>query len=92
MKREEVLRLKLEAAFAPEGFKLENTSHFHEGHAHMGDESHFRVMIVARAFEGKSRVERHRMVNEVLKVELEGGLHALEIRALTPAEARGISL
>lgn len=92
MNRQEILESKLKAAFAPEGLKIENESALHHGHAGAGDETHFRVMIVAHAFEGKSRVERHRMVNEALAIELAGGLHALAIRALTPAEARGLSL
>ena len=92
MDREESIRSKLNAAFAPEGLKIENESALHQGHAHAGEDTHFRVSIVSLAFEGKSRVERHRMVNEALAIELEGGLHALAIRALTPAEARGLSL
>ena len=50
-------------------------------------ESHFRVVVVSEAFQGKSLVERHRRINAVLKDELAGPVHALAIRALTPAEA-----
>jgi BolA protein len=92
MTREEIIRSKLGAALAPEGLKIENQSAQHHGHAGAGDETHFKVTIIARAFEGKPRLERHRMVNETLKIELEGGLHALAIRALTPAEARGLAI
>jgi BolA protein len=42
--------------------------------------------VVSAAFDGKSRVERHRMVNEVLAEELAGKIHALAITALSPGE------
>lgn len=92
MDREASIRAKLEAAFAPEALSVENESHKHAGHAGAGAETHFRVAVVSRVFAGKSRVERHRMVNEALQLELDGGLHALAIRALSPAEERGTSL
>ncbi len=66
----------------------------HAGHTgardHLGrvtGETHFRVRIVSAFFEGKSLVERHREVNAALKEELSGPVHALAIKALTPAEA-----
>jgi BolA family transcriptional regulator, general stress-responsive regulator len=92
MDREAAIRSKLTAAFAPEGLTVENESERHHGHQGAGADTHFRVTVVSLAFEGKSRVERHRMVNEALAIELDGGLHALAIRALTPAEARGLAL
>jgi BolA protein len=49
----------------------------------------FRVYIVSPAFEGKSRVERHRMVNTTLEAELKGSVHALAIKAQTPGETTG---
>jgi BolA protein len=92
MDRQAIIQAKLQAAFAPEALKIENESALHHGHAGAGQDTHFRVMIVSLAFDGKSRLERHRMVNEALAIELEGGLHALSVRALTPAEARGLEL
>ena len=50
-------------------------------------ETHFRVYIVSEAFRGKSRLERHRMVNETLSGELAGGVHALAIHATAPGES-----
>jgi BolA protein len=63
----------------------------HEGHAgyRPAGETHFRVYIVSPAFEGKSRVERHRMVNTTLEAELKGSVHALAIKAQTPGETTG---
>ena len=49
-------------------------------------ESHFSVAVVSTAFAGKSRLERHRMVNAALAEELKGSVHALAITALTPEE------
>lgn len=92
MSRETRIRSRLEAAFAPEALSIENESMRHHGHAGAGSDTHFKVMIVARAFEGKSRLERHRMVNDLLADEMAGGLHALAIVARTPAEARGLTL
>jgi BolA protein len=43
-------------------------------------------MVVSRAFAGKSRLERHRMVNAALAEELAGRVHALAITALAPEE------
>ena len=79
---------KLRAAFAPEDLRIHDESHLHQGHAghRPGGETHFRVTIVADAFAGKSRVERHRMVNEVLADELADRVHALAIHAAAPGE------
>ena len=61
-------------------------SHQHVGHAgwREGGETHFSVDIVSPAFAGKSRVERHRMVNEAVAEAFQRGLHALAIKARTP--------
>jgi BolA protein len=79
---------KLAAAFAPQQLDVIDESHRHEGHAghRPGGESHFRVHIVSEAFRGKSRIERHRMVNQTLSSELAGGVHALAVHASAPGE------
>ena len=65
-------------------------SHLHAGHAghRPGGETHYRVYIVSEAFKGKSRIDRHRMVNQVLADELAGGIHALAIQAGAPGEGQ----
>ena len=80
---------KLREAFAPESLDVVDESHLHEGHAghRPGGETHFRVYIVSAAFKGKSRVERHRMINAALAGELAGSVHALAIKAEAPGEA-----
>src|SRR4029078_13332523 len=79
---------KLREAFLPESLDVTDESHLHEGHAghRPGGETHFRVNIVSPAFEGKSRIVRHRMINTLLAEELAGSVHALAIRALAPDE------
>ena len=82
---------KLKEAFVPESVDVLDKSHLHEGHAghRPGGQSHFRVYIVSQAFAGKSRVDRHRMINAVLADELAGGVHALAIHASAPGETAG---
>ena len=79
---------KLSEAFFPESLEVQDESHLHEGHAghRPGGESHFRVYIVSDAFKGKSRIERHRMINAALAGELAGSVHALAIHAQAPGE------
>jgi BolA protein len=79
---------KLREAFFPESLEVHDESHLHEGHAghRPGGETHFRVHIVSQAFKGKSRVERHRMINATLSSELSGTVHALAIHARAPEE------
>ena len=80
---------KLHEAFMPESLDVTDESHLHEGHAghRPGGETHFRVYIVSPSFEGKSRIERHRMINTALAAELEGPVHALAIKAHGPGES-----
>ncbi len=84
----QVITDKLTKAFAPQSLDVEDESHRHAGHAgHRPEgESHFRVHIVSEAFRGKSRIERHRMINGALAAELSGGVHALAIHASAPGE------
>ena len=79
---------KLREAFTPESLDVIDESHLHEGHSghRPGGETHFRLYIVSKAFEGKSRIERHRMINATLAAELAGRVHALAIKAQTPGE------
>ena len=49
-----------------------------------GSETHFKVVVVAEAFAGVSRIDRHRCINELLRMELESGVHALSVVAKTP--------
>jgi BolA protein len=88
MTTQQTITNKLREAFLPESLEVKDESHLHEGHAghRPGGETHFRVYIVAQAFKGKSRIERHRMVNATLADELAGSVHALAIHAQAPGE------
>ena len=80
---------KLTEAFAPQRLDVTDESHLHAGHmGHRPEgETHFRVNIVSEAFEGKSRIDRHRMINTLLAAELAGTVHALALKPQTPGEA-----
>jgi BolA family transcriptional regulator, general stress-responsive regulator len=88
MTRRDIITEKLQEAFAPVSLDVEDESDQHAGHAghSPGGETHFRLYIVSEAFRGKSRVERHRMINATLAAELKGGVHALAIHAAAPGE------
>lgn len=85
------LRRKLTDALTPVALDIEDESAKHKGHAgwRPGGETHFRVAIVSAAFEGKSRVDRQRMVYDVLSDEMADRVHALALVTKTPAEASG---
>ncbi|WP_442881136.1 BolA family protein [Bosea sp. (in: a-proteobacteria)] len=84
----ERITTKLERALTPVHLAVIDESHQHHGHAgwREGGETHFKVDIVSQAFAGKSRLERHRLVNSALAEELAGSVHALAIVARAPGE------
>ena len=88
MTTRQTITKKLREAFLPESLEVQDESHLHDGHAghRPGGETHFRVNIVSQAFKGKSRIERHRMINAALSSELAGSVHALAIHAKSPGE------
>ena len=55
----------------------------------LGDGEHFQALVVSRAFEGKSRVQRHQLVYAALGERMREEIHALSMRTLTPEEWRG---
>jgi BolA family transcriptional regulator, general stress-responsive regulator len=82
------IRAKLIQGLAPLQLDIIDESHLHAGHsgAPEGGESHFRVTVVSSAFDGVSRVQRQRMVYQLLENELQGPVHALSLTTNTPAE------
>jgi BolA protein len=83
------IRAKLTQGLAPLQLDIIDESHLHAGHsgAPEGGESHFRVAVVSSAFDGVSRVQRQRMVYQLLASELQGPVHALSVTTRTPTEA-----
>ena len=85
----EIIQQKINARLSPSVLEVTDESHLHAGHAgaREGGESHFRILVVSGQFEGVSRVARQRMINDILREELDGPIHALAMKTLTPAEA-----
>lgn len=81
---QETIQQKIQAAFNPLHLEVINESDKHN--VPKGSESHFKLVVVSRAFEGESLIARHRRVNKVLAEELEGGVHALALHTLSPED------
>jgi stress-induced morphogen len=89
MRIQPLIEEKLGAALSPLHLDVVNESHMHS--VPPGSETHFKVIVVSERFEGRSLIDRQRMVYAALEGELKAGLHALTMKALTPAqwEAQG---
>ena len=78
------IEAKLSEALKPSYLAVLNESHMHN--VPKDSETHFKVVVVSEQFEGVKVLERHRLVNKLLADELEGGVHALSIKAKTPQQ------
>ncbi|KAM4013470.1 bolA-like protein 1 [Anomaloglossus baeobatrachus] len=78
------IRAKLSQNLEPCHLEVHNESYMHAVPAE--SETHFKVVVVSDAFRGKSLIQRHRLVNDLLKDELAGPVHALSIQAKTPQQ------
>ena len=78
------LEKKLSGSLSPIHLEVINESYMHN--VPEGSESHFKVIVVAEAFDSLSRLDRHRMVNETVAAEIAGGIHAFSVNAMTPSE------
>lgn len=87
--RETIVAL-LSEGLEPVQLDVIDESHLHAGHtgSREGGETHFRVRITTAAFDGRSRLERHRAVNQLLAGPLRDGVHALAIEAHGTGETR----
>ncbi|KAG6021455.1 hypothetical protein E4U19_006149 [Claviceps sp. Clav32 group G5] len=89
---EDAIRAKVMAAFNPQTLEIYNDSHLHSHHKAMqgstSRETHFRLVITSDVFQSKMQPTRHRMVYALLRDEMarEGGIHALQLKTLTPEE------
>ena len=86
MSVQSVIHEKVQAALQPEFLTVENESHGHRVPA--GAETHFKVVVVAQAFEGLRPVARHQRLYQLLAQELQQGVHALALHTYTPNEWR----
>ena len=83
MSMQSVIERKIGAEINTSYLNIENESHMHSGPA---TESHFKVTVVSDDFEGKMLIARHRIINEALKEELNGTIHALTLHTMTSSE------
>ncbi|KAL8419906.1 hypothetical protein RB594_002889 [Gaeumannomyces avenae] len=89
---EDAIREKVTAAFQPSRLEIHNDSHLHAHHKAMqgstSRETHFRLVITSEQFKSKTQPSRHRAIYTLLKEEMarEGGIHALQLKTMTPEE------
>ena len=84
MSVQERIEEKLRASLSPVHLQVINESHMHS--VPPGSESHFKLVVVAEAFEGQDRVRRQQAIHRILGDELERDVHALTMQTLTAAE------
>ena len=85
--RTDDIKRLLSSAFSPTELLVKDQSHLHAGHEGAKDgKGHFEVTVVSGAFEGCSRLDRHRMVYDALRGLMESDIHALRINAFSPPE------
>lgn len=75
------IKKKLIDFLNPSYIEVINESYMHN--VPKGSETHFKVIVVSDLFKDKPLIKRHRMINELLQAELQGGVHALSIIAKT---------
>ncbi len=82
----EAIEATLRAALQPSVIEVQDDSHLHAGHAGAREGRHFSVRITSAHFTGRSRVARHRLVYDALRLLMPVGIHALAIEAHAPDE------
>ncbi|EHA53829.1 hypothetical protein MCOR27_004690 [Pyricularia oryzae] len=89
---EDAIRTKISATFQPSRLEIHNDSHLHAHHKAMqgstSRETHFRLVVTSEQFRSKNQPARHRAIYSLLKDEMakEGGIHALQLKTMTPEE------
>jgi stress-induced morphogen len=54
-----------------------------------GTQDHWQATIISPAFEGKTALERHRLIFDLFKTEVESNeVHALTLKTYTPEQYR----
>ncbi len=81
------IRAALETGLSPDTLDVADDSAAHAGHdGARGGGGHYSVRVVSRAFVGRTMVQRHRMVYELLAGEMSGAIHALALTTRAPGE------
>ena len=87
MSTQEKIATILRHTLAATAVEVEDESALHVGHPGAASGGgHYRVTVVSPVFEGKSRVERHRLVYAALAEEMQQAIHALTLTTLTPGQ------
>ncbi|XP_071442470.1 bolA-like protein DDB_G0274169 isoform X2 [Hetaerina americana] len=84
---ENSIAFKITENLKPDHLEVINESFMHN--VPKGSETHFKVVVVSKKFESVPLIKRHRMINELLRDELAGGVHALSIVAKAPSQWEG---
>jgi BolA family transcriptional regulator, general stress-responsive regulator len=82
----EAIEAALQQALQPLTLEVQDDSHLHAGHAGAREGRHFSVRVRSARFAGLSRVARHRLVYDALRLLMPAGIHALAIEAHAPDE------
>lgn len=82
----QAIEAALRDALQPSRLEIQDDSHLHAGHAGAREGRHFTVRITSARFAGCSRVARHRLVYDALRLLMPSGIHALAIEARAPGE------
>ncbi len=80
------LRAALERELSPSVLEIIDDSALHAGHAGAREGGHYRVVLVADAFAGRSQLQRHRLVYAAVAALMKGAVHALSIEARAPQD------
>lgn len=84
MSRKNQIEKIINQELAPLYLNVENESKNH--HVPEGSQTHFKLTVISTQFAHLSLVERHRLLNRLLKEEFELGMHALSMHLFTPEE------
>ena len=87
--RKNLIINKLTDYFAPDFLEVVDNSYLHRDHLAMQDsqstsETHFMIKIASKKFTHQRKIEIHRQINNLLREEFACGLHALEIKIVSP--------
>jgi len=81
--REAAIKDRITQALQPTQLEIINESHLHAGHEGAKDgRGHFRVRIASPQFNGKTLIQRHRLVYEAVGDLMDSDIHALAIEVL----------
>lgn len=83
MSTADMIESELRSKLAPDFLQVHDESHMHN--VAPNAQSHFKVVLVAEAFEGKPLLARHRAVNALIDMN-EHGIHALALHTYAPSE------